>query len=194
MAITNSGGVRAGAAIRPLRRKGSPSRPGDRFVPEGVEAAAHEAAPEPTAVSAPFLLAMQETAAEPGPIGGRAQALRRGEDLLDRLDGLRLAMAAGAVAPDRLDELVVSLEAERTASDDPRLDILLAEIELRAAVELAKLGRRRARSLVPPELRNDQLLHLFSEPLMMINEQSYRLRPTAFAPIVRSVRRLFYGS
>ncbi len=164
MAITNSGGVRAGAAIRPLCRKGSVSRPGDRFVPEGVEAAAHEAAPELTAVSAPFLLAMQETAVEPGPIGGRAEALRRGEDLLDRLDGLRLALAAGAVAPDRLDDLVVSLEAERTASDDPRLDILLAEIEVRAAVELAKLGRRRTRLPIPPEPRNVQLLHLFSEP------------------------------
>jgi hypothetical protein len=34
-----------------------------------------------------------------------------------------------------------NLTARREATDDPRLDEVLAAIELRAAVEIAKLGR-----------------------------------------------------
>ncbi|MBL8658836.1 MAG: flagellar assembly protein FliX [Rhodospirillales bacterium] len=163
MTIT-TGIVRAGTATRPARRKGALASSGQRFAPEASEAAAHDLVPELAALGAPGLLAMQEVATEADPGARRAGAVRRGEDLLDRLDGLRLALVAGAVSVTRLDALAGALKAEREATEDPRLDDLIGEIELRAAVELAKFGRRRVGSAIPPRPRNDQLLHLFSEP------------------------------
>lgn len=70
----------------------------------------------------------------------RRQA-RRGHDLLDGLDRLKAALLAGRVLPSELERLRTTLTQQREATDDPRLDEVLAHIELRAAVELAKLGR-----------------------------------------------------
>lgn len=67
---------------------------------------------------------------------------KRGRDLLDGLDQLKGALLSGHVNPSDLDRLGGTLKARREATDDPRLDDILAHIELRAAVELAKLGRR----------------------------------------------------
>jgi len=71
--------------------------------------------------------------------------LRRGTDLLDRLDDLRLALLAGTISPSRLKALADALSAGKSRSNDPRLDAIIGEIELRAAVELAKLSREKAR-------------------------------------------------
>ncbi len=61
--------------------------------------------------------------------------------LLDRLDALRLGLLAGRIPPERLEELRDQIAAERERTDDPALESLLREIELRARVELAKFGR-----------------------------------------------------
>jgi hypothetical protein len=66
---------------------------------------------------------------------------RRGRDLLDGLDQLKGALLCGQLSDADLDRLKGTLKAGREATDDPRLDDILAHIELRAAVELAKLGR-----------------------------------------------------
>jgi len=84
------------------------------------------------------LLAVQ--ADEDGQERKRRQA-RRGHDLLDGLDRLKAALLSGRVAPAELDRLKAMLASRRETTDDPRLDEVLAHIELRAAVELAKLGR-----------------------------------------------------
>ena len=83
------------------------------------------------------LMALQ---AVEGPGERRRKAIRRGFDLLDALDGVRLDLLAGAVAPERLAALVGLLENAPRA-DDARVDALLEDIELRARVELAKRGR-----------------------------------------------------
>lgn len=70
----------------------------------------------------------------------RKQA-RRGHDLLDGLDRLKAALLSGRVLPSELERLKTALALRRETTDDPRLDDVLAHIELRAAVELAKLGR-----------------------------------------------------
>lgn len=70
----------------------------------------------------------------------RRQA-RRGHDLLDGLDRLKAALLAGRVLPSELERIRHALALRRETTDDPRLDEVLAHIELRAAVELAKLGR-----------------------------------------------------
>ena len=71
----------------------------------------------------------------------RMRARRRGEDALDALEDLRAATSAG-ISPERaragLEKLVAS---QRDSSGDQGLDRVLDEIDLRAAVELAKLDR-----------------------------------------------------
>lgn len=66
---------------------------------------------------------------------------RRGHDLLDGLDKLKAALLSGRVQIAELERLKTTLSLRRETTDDPRLDDVLAHIELRAAVELAKLGR-----------------------------------------------------
>lgn len=163
MAIINSGRVRAGAGSASVRRKATAARSGNSFVLDGATAPEPEAAPEPAPVSAASsLLAMQEIA-DPGPAGRRGQALRRGGDLLDRLDGLRLDLLSGAVSPARLNGLVDALEAERATTNDPRLDSLIAEIELRAAVEVAKRGVDLRPPGIAPGVPTHRLSHFLSK-------------------------------
>lgn len=75
------------------------------------------------------------------PLTGRKRAVRRGFDILDILEQLKLDLLAGRVSPERLTRLLVVVERQQDATGDEKLDALLAEIELRARVELAKLGR-----------------------------------------------------
>lgn len=82
------------------------------------------------------LLALQEV---DGYLNDPQQATRRGHYLLDRLEDIRHALLAGAIPRDRLRSLVEAAREQRPAVEDPRLAEILAEIELRAAVELAKL-------------------------------------------------------
>lgn len=70
----------------------------------------------------------------------RRQALR-GHDLLDGLDRLKAALLAGRVPLGELERLKTLLAARAATSGDPQLDEVLGHIELRLAVELAKLGR-----------------------------------------------------
>jgi hypothetical protein len=74
----------------------------------------------------------------------RRRSAQRGQDLLDGLDRLKAALLGGRVAPHELRAIAGRLNERAGPTGDPRLDGLMAEIELRAAVELAKLevGRR----------------------------------------------------
>ena len=71
----------------------------------------------------------------------RRRAVLRGNDLLDRLEELRLALLDGQLPADTLLHLRAKLESAREETDDAELAGLLAEVETRAAVELAKLER-----------------------------------------------------
>lgn len=73
----------------------------------------------------------------------RRRAAQRGHDLLDGLDRLKAAILGGHVAASELRVVAGRLAERAGSSGDPRLDALTAEIELRAAVELAKLEMRR---------------------------------------------------
>lgn len=86
------------------------------------------------------VLAVQEV---PGAADGRSKSVlfQYGGDLLDRLDELMLAILAGVVSKERLTELAQKLRQKRQETDDPRLNEIIEEIELRAEVEVAKLTR-----------------------------------------------------
>jgi len=83
------------------------------------------------------LYALQEV---PDATARRARALRQGHDVLERLDELKMALLGGTLSGARLQGLVDAVRAEREKVSDPRLAAVLDEVELRAAVELAKLG------------------------------------------------------
>jgi hypothetical protein len=70
------------------------------------------------------------------------RALRRGYSLLDTLDGLKLSLLSGRVPTAALQDLAAQLRQRRDLADDPRLADILAHVELRAEVELAKLAKR----------------------------------------------------
>jgi Class II flagellar assembly regulator len=70
----------------------------------------------------------------------RRRSMQRGNDLLDSLDRLKAALLSGRVSVADLQAIAARLAERREASGDPRLDDLLLHIELRAQVEMAKLG------------------------------------------------------
>lgn len=78
------------------------------------------------------------------PLQRKKRAMGRASRLLDILDELKVAMLEGRAAPSTLDNLARAVREQREATDDPGLNDVLAQIETRAAVELAKLGRTRA--------------------------------------------------
>lgn len=84
------------------------------------------------------LLALQEVAEDPA---NRNRARRRGEELLDQLEELRLALLEGRLPLATIEKLAALVTTRRAQVNDRRLLSILDEIELRAAVELAKLGR-----------------------------------------------------
>lgn len=93
--------------------------------------------------------------AGPGPIGaldsilmlqglddttdGRSKGLAHGEQLLDMLDQVRDGLLAGGVPRTTLNRLANAVSRRHDAFNDPKLQTVLDEIELRAHVELAKL-------------------------------------------------------
>ena len=103
------------------------------------------AAPARTAGSAPAmslcdLQSLMALQAYEDPAERKKRVVRRGFDMLDVLEGVKMDLLVGRVSPDRLERLV-SLLGRKGTSGDPRVDQLMEDIELRAKVELAKLGR-----------------------------------------------------
>ena len=133
--------------IDPLaKQRLSPTRRGDRAKEPGAGGFAEELSGEAPAAgsvggaAAPSpvdgLLALQEV---PGSVSRHAKARRHGEALLDELDQLRLDLLTGTLPRARLERLAALSAAQRDRIDDPRLAEIIEEIELRVAVELAKL-------------------------------------------------------
>lgn len=102
----------------------------------GTTSAATSAVP---LASMDALLALQ---GEEDPAERRRRSAKRGNDLLDALDRLKAALLGGVVPAADLRQVAARLAERRGLSGDPRLDELVAHIELRAEVELAKLNPR----------------------------------------------------
>lgn len=90
-----------------------------------------------TVASVSVLLSLQEV----GSVGEeQRRALRRGHDILDRLDELRHALLLGTLSRHDLQSLAHFVRDGRGRVEDPQLCQILDEIELRAEVEMAKYG------------------------------------------------------
>jgi hypothetical protein len=83
------------------------------------------------------LFALQEV---PDATAQRRKALARAGHILDRLKEIQQGLLEGSIDRAGLADLAASVRVARAAVDDPQLADLLGEIELRAAVELAKLS------------------------------------------------------
>jgi hypothetical protein len=125
----------AASGVRAMRSVGGFVLPADDVAPQS--------GPRPLAAPAGIanvgaMLALQGVAAPEA--DRRRRAVKRADSLLDGLDALKLDVLAGRLDLGRLRRLGTDL-AHREPSDDPRLEAIVAEIELRAAVELAKAER-----------------------------------------------------
>ncbi len=83
------------------------------------------------------ILALQEVDHEDA---GRRMARERCEAVLEHLDDIQLGLLEGMVSRRTLNELSLMVGSQREKISDPKLVEILDEIELRAAVELAKLN------------------------------------------------------
>jgi hypothetical protein len=72
----------------------------------------------------------------------RRRAVTRGRSALDALDELKTELLAGNLGPSTLQRLKSATADLLDASGDERLDGVMAEIDLRLAVEIAKLTPR----------------------------------------------------
>ncbi len=111
---------------------------GARFSLDGSKVMSSTMTGVSTAMPMDGLLALQ---ANEDSTERKKRQVKRGHDLLDGLDRLKAALLAGIVPVAHLGQLKAQLENRRELSNDPGLDDVLAHIELRVAVELAKLGR-----------------------------------------------------
>jgi hypothetical protein len=136
--------MRVEATLRrpPAARTGAPagaSRPAHGFsvVVDNETVPAGASSESAAAEGIGALLALQVIG---DPLSSRRRAVQNGRDILDSLDRIKVALLEGRLPVERLERLS-AIVTERMPSGDERLDQLLAEIELRARVELAKLGR-----------------------------------------------------
>ena len=95
------------------------------------------AAPKATA-SIDALLAMQGIE---DPVERRKRSVQRGKGALDVLDALKIGLLSGNFDASTVSRLRDAAANLKSSSGDPGLDSVLAEIELRVEVELAKAGQ-----------------------------------------------------
>ncbi len=76
------------------------------------------------------------------PTERKKRAVAKGRSALDVLDSLKLGFLDGSVDQSTLARLKVASEGLTDTSGDTGLDVVLSEIDLRVAVELAKAGIR----------------------------------------------------
>jgi hypothetical protein len=126
-------GPRATGASGTTRKSGGAAAPGFA-VPTGATSAPASAAGVAATMSVDALVALQGYS-DPGRRGRQA---KRGRATLDALESLMRATLSGE-APHAARLTLVKLQSEIELTGDPGLDSVLAEIDLRAAVELAKL-------------------------------------------------------
>ncbi len=69
----------------------------------------------------------------------KKKLLKRGNSLLEKLEEIRLALLDGSISMGKLIEISRFVKERRFNTQDDKLNEIIAEIELRVEVELAKL-------------------------------------------------------
>ena len=136
MKVTGPSGIGSSSGARPARGAG-----GDGFrviAPEAAGGAAPASSVSATraVMGVDALLALQDVGT---PLERKRRAVRRAGRILDVLDDLKVALLDGDLSGAELERLRRAVRDERDGTEDPALEAVLDEIELRAAVEVAKL-------------------------------------------------------
>ena len=132
-------GPRSASSVSSGKRTAGSRAGGDTFTLEQAAqaSAAMATAPMTGVNSVDAILALQS-------VGdfteARKQATGRAMDLLDVLDQLKLALLEGGLPKSKLVTLMKLLQTRRDDTNDAGLEAALDEVEIRAAVELAKFG------------------------------------------------------
>ncbi len=142
MKISNVGGAKGTSG--PQRKKSVSGSPGANFA-QSLKDASGASETDGVIESAPMnavdgILAVQEV---PDAMDGRSKGLAMlnyGTDILDRLDEMRHAILSGTLTKDQLVNLAQKMRARQDMSDDPELNAIIQEIEMRAEIEIAKLS------------------------------------------------------
>ncbi len=136
MRIYGPNGTTLGTPAGNARRTSSSS-----FVlPDAASAQETRAATAPkAAANIDALLALQGI--EEDPIERRKRSVARGRTALDVLDDLKLGLLSGNFDASTVVRLRDAAANLKSSSGEPGLDAVLAEIELRVEVELAKAGQ-----------------------------------------------------
>jgi hypothetical protein len=136
MRITGPNGPAAPAAGGAARRSSTGTfslpEPGATATPAGTGAAR-------TVAGIDALMALQGVGGVENVDERRRRAVKRGHTALDLLDEMKIGLLAGQLDPAMLLRLRVAAADLKDLSGDPRVDQVLAEIDLRVEVELAKV-------------------------------------------------------
>lgn len=141
MKVSGTGGLSQASGAKPASRGGggggfqvagasAPSAPAQVSGASGVS----------SVMGVEALLALQDVES---PTERKRRSVRRASNLLDQLDGIKVALLGGELSESQLDGLARAVRQQRSATEDPQLEAVLDEIETRAAVELAKLEAAR---------------------------------------------------
>jgi hypothetical protein len=141
MKVGNVGAGRGPAQTRKTRKTSESSSAFSETLREAADTVGAESAGSVVG-AAPVggILSVQEVG---DAADGRSRGLliEYGDDLIDRLEEIRLGLLLGTISKDRLAELAHNMRQHRQESDDPVLNEIIDEIELRSEVEIAKLTR-----------------------------------------------------
>jgi hypothetical protein len=127
--------------VRGASTTGKSSAASSRFTLGGADTTGRTSATQAAAPAGALegLLALQSVG---DTLERRKRAMRRGHNLLDSLDKLKIALLSGRVSAASLEILSAQLKQQRESVDDPQLEDILSHVELRAEVEIAKLARK----------------------------------------------------
>ena len=139
MKVTGPSGPSAPQGSRPARGSGGFSLP-----QAGAAGSTHAAAATAAPTGVGDVSALMALQGVEDVMGRRRRAVRRGSGILDRLEELKLALLSGEAGEGSLEKLARTLQEERPQDADAGLNGLLDQIDLRAAVELAKADLRRS--------------------------------------------------
>lgn len=126
------------ATAKRAKRKGEAEESGFSGYMNETEAVA---SPAPVATTSSLaatnpLLSLQEVA---GPSAADAQAIKQGHDSLDLLEDIRLSLMCGGIPLEMMHKIDALVAAHRREPISPALAEIVDEIEVRVAVERAKI-------------------------------------------------------
>lgn len=136
--VTNYGGVKSAGPVRKRESSAATGLFSDFLSAAQTDSAAHPAEVSEATASADItsLLALQEISEEERK---RERLVKQGKNMLDALERLRQQLLIGEIPMQMLPDLAASLAQQKETVSDPHLLEIIDDIELRLAVELAKL-------------------------------------------------------